>query len=118
MRLLLDEQLSPTIAEQLQRRGHDVVSVASEGLRGYDDAAVLNWASSHRRGVVTNNIRDFRPLHAATLSAATRHYGIILLASSKFSFRLDALGVIVAALDKLLSGHTDDDELSGQEYFL
>ena len=118
MRLLLDEQLSPEIAKQLQRRGHDVLSVAEAGLRGHDDAAVLTWASSQERAVVTNNIRDFRPLHANYLSASTTHYGIILLPSTKFSLRLDALGTIVTALDRLLSEHPKPEEFLGREIFL
>ncbi|HVC23901.1 MAG TPA: DUF5615 family PIN-like protein [Candidatus Dormibacteraeota bacterium] len=118
MRLLLDEQLSPEIAEQLQLRGHDVLSVAEAGLRGHDDAALLIWASGQERAVVTNNIRDFRPLHANYLSASTTHYGIILLPSTKFSLRLDSLGTIVTALDRLLSKHPDPTELLGREIFL
>jgi hypothetical protein len=118
MRLLLDEQLSPEIARQLQRRGHDVLSVAETGLRGHDDAAVLIWASGQARAAVTNNIRDFRPLHANYLSAATTHYGIVLLPSSKFSLRLDALGTIVSALDRLLSEHANPEEFLGREIFL
>jgi hypothetical protein len=118
MRLLLDEQLSPEIAKQMQRRGHDVMSVPEAGLRGHDDAALLIWASSQERAVVTNNIRDFRPLHANDLSASTAHYGIILLPSTKFSLRLDALGKIVTALDRLLSEHPRPDEFRGREIFL
>ncbi|HUY54434.1 MAG TPA: DUF5615 family PIN-like protein [Candidatus Nanopelagicaceae bacterium] len=118
MRLLLDEQLSPEIAKQLQRRGHDVLSVAEAGLRGHDDAAVLVWASSQERAVVTNNIRDFRPLHANYLSAAIPHYGIILLPSSKFSLRLESLGDVVTALERLLSQHPQAEALLGREVFL
>jgi predicted nuclease of predicted toxin-antitoxin system len=118
MRLLLDEQLSPEIAKQLQRRGHDVLSVAEAGLRGHDDAAVLVWASSQERAVVTNNIRDFRPLHANYLSASTPHYGIILLPSSKFSLRLESLGEVVTALERLLSQNPETDALLGREIFL
>ncbi|MGH7758912.1 MAG: DUF5615 family PIN-like protein [Candidatus Dormibacteria bacterium] len=118
MRLLLDEQLSPQIAQQLQGRGHDVLSVAEAGLRGHEDAALLSWAASQQRALVTNNIRDFRPLHANYLSASTNHYGIILLPSSKFSLRLEALGVIVIALDSFLSDHPGAAELVGREIFL
>jgi Domain of unknown function (DUF5615) len=118
MRLLLDEQLSPEIAQQLQGRGHDVLSVVEAGLRGQEDGALLSWASSQERAVVTNNIRDFRPLHANYLSASSTHYGIILLPSSKFSLRLEALGTIVIALDRFLSEHPQAGELVGREIFL
>jgi hypothetical protein len=118
MRLLLDEQLSPAIAQQLKLCGHDVLAVAEPGLRGHDDAAVLTWASSQARAVVTNNIRDFRPLHANYLSAATGHYGIILVPSTKYSLRLDALEMIVTALDRLLTEHPQPEEWLGREIFL
>lgn len=95
-----------------------VLSVAEAGLRGQEDATLLSWASGQRRAVVTNNIRDFRPLHANHLSAATTHYGVILLPSSKFSLRLEALGVIVAALDRFLSEHPQAGEFADREIFL
>jgi hypothetical protein len=117
MRLLLDEQLSPEIAKQLQRRGHDVLSVAEAGLRGHEDAALLIWASGQERAIVTNNIRDFRRLHANYLSAATAHYGIILLPATKFSLRLDARWTIVTALDRFLSEHPQLEECLGREIF-
>ncbi|NNM96387.1 MAG: DUF5615 family PIN-like protein [Candidatus Dormibacteraeota bacterium] len=118
MRVLLDEQLSPELARQLQRRGHDVVSVAEEGLRGREDAAVLTWAAIQQRVVAINNIHDFRPLHAEYLSAGLTHYGIILIASTKFSLRLDALGKVVTALDQLLASHPGLADLLGREIFL
>jgi hypothetical protein len=118
MKLLLDEQLSPEIARQLKLCGHDVLSVAEAGLRGHDDAAVLIWASSQARAVVTNKIRDFRELHANYLSAATTNYGIVLLPSTKFSLRLDALGTMVTALDRLLAEHPNPEEFLGREISL
>jgi len=117
MKLLLDEQLSPEIARQLQHRGHDVLSVAEAGLRGHDDAAVLTWAASQERAVVTNNIRDFRPLHANSLSLAATHHGIILLPSSQFSLRQESLGEVVTALERLLFEHPQPEALRGREIF-
>ena len=74
MRLLLDEQLSPTIAEQLRARSHDVVSAAEVELAGAADERVLSSAARDRRAVVTNNIKDFRPMHADYLKTNTTHY--------------------------------------------
>ncbi len=95
-----------------------MISVADAGLRGRDDLSVLAWAAAQGRAVVTNNIRDFRPLHAGSLSAAGSHHGIGLVPSSKFTLRLDALGPIVTALDRLLSEHPADSALLGREVFL
>ena len=47
--LLLDEMLSPKIAEALRSAGIDVVSVSAEpNLRGLADSDVLDWAASER----------------------------------------------------------------------
>jgi len=44
VRLLLDEHLSPAIAEQLRSREHDVVLVVEVGLRQQLDREVMAWA--------------------------------------------------------------------------
>src|SRR6266699_3840759 len=102
LRLLLDEQLSPTVAEQLKARGHDVASAAEAGLAGVADGQVLSWAAGDRRAVVTNNIKDFRPLHADHLKMSATHYGIVLVPTGKYSLRRDQLGSLITALDQLL----------------
>lgn len=68
-RLLLDEHYSVAIATALQHRGHDVVAVVADSeLRGASDDEVFRWAAQTRRRIVTENIKDFRPL---LLRAAT-----------------------------------------------
>ncbi len=118
MRLLLDEQLAPTIVEQLKARGHDVVSASEAGLAGVADGQVLSSAARDRRAVVTNNIEDFRPLHADYLKTGTIHYGIVLVPTGKYSLRRDQLGPLVIALNELLVQLPADDALRDMEYFL
>lgn len=118
MRLLLDEQLSHVIAEQLRARGHDVVSAAEAELAGVTDAEVLSSATRDRRAVVTNNIRDFRPLHANCLKMSTAHYGIVLVPTGKYSLRRDDLGPVITALDELLDRLPAEDALRDVEHFL
>ena len=118
MRLLLDEQLSPAIAEQLKARGHDVVSVAEAGLTGVSDIQVLSSAARDRRVVVTNNIKDFRPLHADTLKMSTAHYGILLVPTGKYSLKRDQLGPLITALDHLLVQLPAEDAIRDTEYFI
>jgi predicted nuclease of predicted toxin-antitoxin system len=118
LRLLLDEHFSPTVAEKLRDRGHDVVGVNEVGLSGLDDRQVLSWSSQERRAVVTNNIKDFRPLHATYLTTGTRHHGIVLVPTYKYSFQRDQLGALIAALDQLLVGSPADDALCDREHFL
>ena len=62
-RLLLDEHYAEEIASELRRLGHDVVAVVSDReLRGAGDADIFRWAAEHGRRVVTEIIKDFRPL--------------------------------------------------------
>ena len=118
MRLLLDEHLSPAIADQLRARGHDVVTVVAAGLAGTTDERVLAWAVREQRAVVTSNIRDFRPLHADSLKTSSPHYGIVLVSTGKYSLRRDNPGPLVAALDKLLAQSPATDALQDVEHFL
>jgi hypothetical protein len=46
LRLVLDEHLSPSIAEQLRACGHDMVTVAEAGLAGAADERVLSGRSA------------------------------------------------------------------------
>lgn len=118
MRLLLDEQLAPAIAEQLRRRGHDVITVADAGLAGLDDVHVLAAGARDRRAVVTNNVKDFRVLHAAHLTMSAAHSGIILVPSGRYSLARQRLGPLVTALDDLLTRLPAEDALQNAEHFL
>jgi predicted nuclease of predicted toxin-antitoxin system len=118
LRLLLDEHLSPAIAEQLRARGQDVVTVVEAGLAGMTDERVLAWAVREGRAVVTNNIRDFRVLHADSLKTRSRHCGIVLVPTGKYSLRRDQSGPLVGALDRLLTRSPSTAGLEDVEYFL
>jgi hypothetical protein len=72
VRLYLDENLSPRIAEQLQRRGVDAVSVRDLERLGDEDANHLRRASQMGRVLVTTDV-DFLRLAAAEF----QHDGII-----------------------------------------
>ena len=118
MKLLLDEHLSGVVAEQLRRRGHDVVAVAHVELQGSSDEAILARAIEDGRAPVTNNIRDFRPLHARYLTTGVMHYGIVLVPASAYSFKRSGVGALVQGLDQLLTSSPSDDALRDTERFL
>lgn len=62
-RLLLDEHYSAQIAERLRAGGYDVVAVVdTASLRAQGDPELYRWAARERRRIVTENIKDFRPL--------------------------------------------------------
>jgi hypothetical protein len=84
VKALLDEQLSPQIAAVLRQSGHDVEAVADRvDLLGRSDRYILEAAGNEGRAVITNNVKDFRPLAAEWLAKGRVHAGLILLPSSR-----------------------------------
>jgi len=84
VKALLDEQLSPQIAALLRQAGLDVEAVADRpDLAGRSDMLIFEVACSENRAVITNNIKDFRPLAALWLSQGRVHAGLILLPSAR-----------------------------------
>lgn len=92
MRALLDEQLSPEIAVELRARGHDVEAVGERSdLVGCRDHEIIAAAHAEGRAVITNNLKDFRPLAAARLARGEQHGGLILLPSTRARTRAQVL---------------------------
>ena len=65
MRLLVDENLSPILAELFRAAGHDALHVNDLGLAAVDDATILRHASEQDRVVVSADT-DFGTLLAAS----------------------------------------------------
>ena len=68
MRLLLDQNLSPLLAELLVADGHDAVHVRSLGMSTASDLAIMETASADRR-VLLSADTDFGELLARTNAA-------------------------------------------------
>jgi predicted nuclease of predicted toxin-antitoxin system len=119
VRLLLDEMLSPSIAEELRSRGHDVEAVAGHPRReGLPDPEIMSLARSEGRAIVTNNVRDFRPLHyEAVTPGGPGHYGMVFMPGNYRRTKADA-GRIVAALEAILIQFPGDDDLANGETWL
>jgi hypothetical protein len=81
LRLLLDAHLSPKrIGAALERRGHDVRSLATDqALGALADPQVLELAAEQERILVTRNSRDFAPLLRQWAEADRHHAGCILI---------------------------------------
>ncbi len=101
MKLLLDEMYPSLIARGLRARGHDVVSVHESPGAGTSDEQVLEHARSEVRAVVTENVRDYRPLAEALLSAGESHFGLVFTTEKRWP-RTD-LGRLITALNDLLA---------------
>ena len=99
MKLLLDEMYPSLIARELRARGHDVVSVHESPGSGTSDEEVLHCARSEERAVVTENVRDYRPLAEALLAAGDSHAGLVFSTTRRWP-RTDP-GSLITALDNL-----------------
>jgi hypothetical protein len=119
VKLLLDEMLTPAIARELRSRGHDVQAVAGHPEReAMSDAAVLALAGAERRAVVTNNLRDFRPLHHDAITpGGTGHFGMVFVPSSYRRTNADT-GKIIAALEAIVVRYPGDQDLADGEIWL
>jgi predicted nuclease of predicted toxin-antitoxin system len=108
VRLILDEHFSFRIAEQLRGKGFDVLAVAERNeLRQMSDEDLLRWARTDERTLVTENVQDFMPIHGECLNHGESHAGIILTSSGKFPRSTAGIGLLVAALARLLEGRAE-----------
>ena len=119
MKLLLDEMLSPAIAREMRSRGHDVESVAGNPDReALSDPEVLAPARAGHRAIVTNNLRDFRPLHHDAITpGGPGHYGMIFMPGTYRRTKADT-GKIITALEAILAQHPGENDLANGEAWL
>jgi predicted nuclease of predicted toxin-antitoxin system len=116
VKALVDEQLSPQIAARLRHAGNDVVAVADrDDLVGLSDRVVLEVAASEERAVITNNVKDFRPVAGERLAQGRTHAGLILVASKR-TRTLGAVATLAGAIEKVLHDHPDG--LAGSERWI
>ena len=99
MKLYLDEDLSPRIAELLRRRGVDVSSAQDLANTQLNDRAQLDYATREGRAIVTANVIDFIQLAHDAVATNTRHAGIVLVPPS---FRRDEFQAIANAIVEAL----------------
>lgn len=103
-RLLLDEMLSPVVAEQLREKGHDVTALQGDSTgMGLPDTAVLLRATAEKRALVTRNIKDFVPLDAQSRATDNPHRGLVLVSTRTFPEDRSAIPALIRSLDHLLA---------------
>ncbi|HEV3188988.1 MAG TPA: DUF5615 family PIN-like protein [Polyangiaceae bacterium] len=97
VKLLLDENVSPMVAETLRKEdGVDAVHVRDRGLLGALDHTVLEAAFAEDRVLVTSNVDDFVKL----ARARELHPGIVLIEDGGL-FRAEQLQVVRKAIAAL-----------------
>jgi len=95
VKVYLDEDLSPVIAQLLRRHGIDATGAQEVGNAQMDDRAQLGYATREGRAIVTANVVDFIELAREAVATNTEHAGIILVPSS---FRRDEFQAIADAI--------------------
>lgn len=102
-RLLLDEDLSPKVAERLRSDdGIDAAHVRDRSRLGASDREVLDLAYSEDRILVTANVADFEKL----ARARELHTGIIFIEHGSL-LRNEQYDVISKAIEELADVGTD-----------
>ena len=106
MRLVMDEMFSTAVAAALRDLGHDVIAVAERGeLRAMNDEAVFAWATSQGRRLLTENVKDLRPILLRALHAGTATTGILYTSSRVFPRSRKNPGPLIQAVHAwILSG--------------
>ena len=82
MRFLLDEDLSPAVAEVARALGLDVVSVHEIDRRGMLDEDQLRYSAAEDRIFVTRNRDDFIRLTIAFFQTGETHAGLLIVPRS------------------------------------
>jgi hypothetical protein len=100
---------SPEIADQLRRRGRDVVAVAERPeLRGQPDSVIFATAQAETRAIVTENVADYRALATAAVQRGDSHAGLVLSSNRRFPrHNPRTTGRLVIALEALLAAQPD-----------
>ena len=99
MNLLLDEDLSPRIAQALRKLGVDAVSVHEVDRQGLSDREQLKFAASEKRCLVTRNRDDCLILTREFFDRSEPHEGVLVVSSR---LAPDDFGRIAAALKEYL----------------
>lgn len=84
-RLLLDEMFSPKVAAALRDRGHSVTAITERlDLRAMSDPEVFAWAAAERMWLVTENVKDFRPILLQGMQAGAAAACLLFTSSRTF----------------------------------
>jgi predicted nuclease of predicted toxin-antitoxin system len=78
IRLYLDEDFHPDLADALRQHGHDCRSCVEAGMLGESDEEQLTYATAEGRCLVSFNVADFVALAQQWAQRGRAHAGIIV----------------------------------------
>jgi len=110
LRLLLDEHYSKAIAEQLRRKGHDVVAVKERpDLIGSPDEQLFRQMPTERGAIVTENWPHFQPLINQAAADGFDHYGVVCTSHAALPRGKGTIGLYVRVLGAFLRANPRAD---------
>jgi len=119
VKLLLDEMYPARLARTLRERGVDGEGVDERSpLRGLADEELLVVAAREGRALVSENVADFMRLYGEWGAAGSRHAGIVISLSSRFSRTPSGYEVLVDSLVELCAGRPGPEALADAVHFL
>jgi len=111
--LALDEMFSPVVARALRDRGHDVVALAEHpAMRAMTDDGGFAWAAGQGRWLLTENVKDFRPIQLHALASGARVAGLLFTSSRAFARSRKNPGPLVEALHAWLQADPPEPPLT------
>jgi len=102
VKLYLDEDLSPRVAQLLRQGGWDAVSAHEAGRAGRLDLEQVRFAMHEARCLVTRNVADFLEIVRDLVNRQESHAGIILVPAS---FRGDEFAILAEAIAQQASAY-------------
>lgn len=113
VRYLAGENFNRKIVTGLRRHSQstDLVRVQDVGLRTFDDPAVLEWAASDGRILLTHDFKTIPGFTSERIAAGLRMPGVILVPSKL------GVGVAIEQL-ALIAEATGEDEWTGKTEYL
>jgi len=104
MKFLLDEHVSPKVAEILRGKEIDAINVPID-LIGATDYEILSWAASQNRCVITANIADFSALSELFFKENRKHTGVLCVQGSIPARRFELLAETIV---EYVESHPND----------
>ncbi|MCL2423719.1 MAG: DUF5615 family PIN-like protein [Micrococcales bacterium] len=112
--LLLDEHFPAVVAQNLRAAGFEVHAVVEDpNLVGLSDEALFVVAAGRGWRIVTENVRDFRPLLAGALATGDSYAPLLLTTARRHPRHLTAVGALV---EELATWLRRDQEPSPEEW--
>jgi predicted nuclease of predicted toxin-antitoxin system len=105
IKLYLDEDVHPDLAEAIRQKGFDCQSAAEAGRLGTTDEEQLGYAATQGRCLFSFNVADFAVLAKEWAGAGRHHAGILVTAQVSRK----GLGELLNRLLKVLNNTAADE---------